>query len=132
MDELEKIRMKKMKELMEKMSGEKNVINSPIHATTANFDELLAKHEFVVVDFWAEWCAPCRMISPVIDELAKEYAGKVVFLKVNTDQNPTLATRFAVAAIPTLIFFRKGKPVDKVIGALPKGELKRWIERNIR
>jgi len=86
----------------------------------------------VVVDFWAEWCMPCRMIAPVVEELAKEYAGKVVFGKLNTDENPTIAARYGISAIPTMIFFKKGKPVDQIVGAMPKSELKRWVERNIR
>ncbi|MET1124995.1 MAG: thioredoxin [Archaeoglobaceae archaeon] len=129
MDELERIKMKKLREIMEKMSVEK--VSAPINADSRNFNELLAKYENVVVDFWAEWCAPCRMISPIIEQLAKEYEGRVVFLKVNTEQNPQLAVRFGVTAIPTLIFFKRSKPVDKVVGALPKSELKRWIERNL-
>ncbi len=135
MDELEKIRQKKLKELMEKLSSEKpkeDIISSPIRGTSTNFDDVLSKHEFVVVDFWAEWCMPCRMITPIIEELAKEYAGKVVFVKVNTDESPTIAARYSISAIPTLIFFRRGKPVDQIIGALPKDGIKRWIEKNIR
>ncbi len=131
MDELEKIRQKKLRELMEKMEGPKEDISAPIKASSANFDKILAKYENVVVDFWAEWCMPCRMIAPVIEELAKEFAGKVVFVKLNTDENPRIAARYSISAIPTLIFFRKGKPVDQIVGALPKGEIRRWVERNI-
>ena len=132
MDELEKIRQKKMKELMEKMSGQKSVPNSPVKLTSANFDETLRNNENVVVDFWAEWCMPCKMIAPSIEELAKEYAGKVVFGKLNTDESPTIASRYGISAIPTLIFFKNGKPVDQIVGALPKGEIKRWVDRNLR
>ncbi|HDN73855.1 MAG TPA: thioredoxin, partial [Archaeoglobus sp.] len=92
----------------------------------------IATHKNVVVDFWAEWCMPCKMIAPIIVELAKEYAGKVVFAKLDTDENPIIATRYSISAIPTLIFFRNGKPVDQIIGALPKSEIKRWIDRNLR
>ena len=133
MDEIEKIRQKKMKELMAKMSGEKTVkvIDSPIKLNSANFDETLRNNENVVVDFWAEWCMPCKMIAPSIEELAKEYAGKVVFGKLNTDENPAIASRYGISAIPTMIFFKAGKPVDQIVGALPKSEIKRWIQRNI-
>jgi len=135
MDELEKIRRKKLKELIQKM-GEKDskekVINSPIKVNSKNFDQIIATHKNVVVDFWAEWCMPCKMIAPIIVELAKEYAGKVVFAKLDTDENPIIATRYSISAIPTLIFFRNGKPVDQIIGALPKSEIKRWIDRNLR
>ncbi len=133
MDELEKIRQKKMKELMEKMSKESTPKPStPVKLTSANFDETLRNNENVVVDFWAEWCMPCRMIAPSIEELAKEYSGKVVFGKLNTDESPTIASRYGISAIPTLIFFKKGKPVDQLIGAMPKSEIKRWIEKNVR
>jgi thioredoxin 1 len=134
MDELELIRQKKMKELMQKMSGGRSmaqVVDSPVKLNTSNFDETLKKHENVVVDFWAEWCMPCRMIAPIVEELAKEYAGKVVFGKLNTDENPTIAARYGISAIPTLIFFKNGKPVDQLVGAMPKSELKRWVQRNL-
>jgi thioredoxin 1 len=132
MDELEKIRQKKLKELMLKMSGEtQKVVSSPVKVDASNFDRVLAENTNVVVDFWAEWCMPCRMVAPIIDELAREYAGKVVFAKLNTDENPSIAARYSISAIPTLIFFKNGKPVDQVVGALPKGELKRWVEKNL-
>ncbi|MDI9645255.1 MAG: thioredoxin [Archaeoglobales archaeon] len=136
MDELEELRLKKMKEIMEKalkdaQNQNKTQIDSPQHADSRNFDELVSKNTNVVADFWAEWCGPCRMVAPIVDELAKEYAGKVLFLKVNTDQNPKLAARFGITAIPTLLFFKNGRVVDRVVGALPKRDLKRWIEKNI-
>jgi thioredoxin 1 len=131
MDELEKIRQKKLKELMSKMAGGGMKVAKPIKADSSNFEEVVKGNENVVVDFWAEWCGPCRMIAPIIDELAEEYAGKVVFVKVNTDENQMLAAMYGISAIPTLIFFKNGKPVDQLIGALPKSELKRWIERNL-
>ncbi len=132
MDELEKIRKKKLMELMEKMTKPKEeVVDHPIKVDAKNFDEVISKYENVVVDFWAEWCMPCRMIAPIIDQLAKEYAGKVVFAKLNTDENPQVAARFGITGIPTLIFFKNGKPVDKIIGAYPKGEIERWIKRNL-
>jgi len=135
MDELELIRQKKIREMMQKMSGEekaKKVVTSPVKLSSSNFDETLKNNENVVVDFWAEWCMPCRMIAPVVEELAKEYAGKVVFGKLNTDENPTIAARYGISAIPTMIFFKKGKPVDQIVGAMPKSELKRWVERNLK
>lgn len=134
MDELELIRQKKIREMMRKMSGgeeAKKVVSSPVKLDSSNFDETLKNNENVVVDFWAEWCMPCRMIAPVVEELAKEYAGKVIFGKLNTDENPTIAARYGISAIPTMIFFKKGKPVDQIVGAMPKSELKRWVERNI-
>ena len=131
MDELEKIRKKKLMELMRKMTEDKSYPNKPIEVNSANFDEVLSKYENVVVDFWAEWCMPCRMIAPIVEQLAKEYAGKVVFAKLNTDENPQIAARYGITGIPTLIFFKNGKPVDKIVGAYPKGEIERWIKRNL-
>ncbi|AGK60273.1 thioredoxin [Archaeoglobus sulfaticallidus PM70-1] len=131
MDELEIIRKKKLMEKMERMMGEKmEKINYPVNVTQSNFNEIL-KNRYVVLDFWADWCAPCKMIAPIIDDLAREYDGKVVFGKVNTTEEQAIANRFAITAIPTLIFFRNGKPVDKIVGAMPKGELIRWINKNM-
>ncbi len=131
MDDLEKIKQKKLKELLEKAKGTEKVINKPIKVDASNFDKILSQNENVVVDFWAEWCMPCRMIAPVIEELAKDFAGKVVFAKLNTDENPFIASRYNITGIPTLIFFKKGKPMDILVGAYPKAEIKRWIERNL-
>ena len=121
MDELERIRIKKMKELMDKML-------KPIEINETNFKEVIFKYDNVVVDFWAEWCGPCRMIAPIIDELAKEYAGKVVFAKLNVDEAENIAIEYGISAIPTLMFFKKGKPVDMMVGVHPKSEIKRWID----
>jgi thioredoxin 1 len=126
--DIEEIRRKKLKELMKKMMEESA---KPVRLDESSFDAFIAEHENVVVDFWAEWCGPCRMIAPMIDELAKEYAGKVRFAKLNVDEARSVALRFSISAIPTLIFFKRGKPVDAIIGAYPKSELKRWIERNL-
>jgi len=135
MEEIEKIRQRKLRELMERLEGAKSsqqeILDHPVKVDAGNFDEVLKRYRNVVVDFWAEWCMPCRMISPVIEELAKVYAGKVVFAKLNTDENPSIAGRYGITSIPTLIFFKNGKPASNVVGALPKGELKRWIELNL-
>jgi len=82
----------------------------------------------VLVDFWAPWCGPCRMVSPLVEELAGEFAGKVGFVKVNTDENPTTATSYGIRSIPTLIIFKAGQPVSQVVGFRPKTELKKHIE----
>ena len=129
MDEIEEIRKKKIKELMEKIEMSK--IDKPIVANSKNFDEIVKKYKNVVVDFWAEWCMPCRMIAPIIEDLAREYAGKVVFVKLNTGENPEIAMRYGISAIPTLMFFKNGKPIDLIIGAYPKSEIKRWIDKKL-
>src|SRR5437879_4261601 len=92
--------------------------DKPIHVTDAEFDRVVKEHPYVIVDFWAEWCAPCRAIAPIVDELSKKYAGKVTFVKLNTDENPQVPQRYMVMGIPTLLFFKDGKLVDQVVGAM--------------
>lgn len=85
----------------------------------------------VLVDFWAQWCGPCKMIAPIVDELAKEYSGKIKICKVDVDSSSKTATHYGVMSIPTIIFFNKGKVVEQMVGALNKAELKRKIEENL-
>ena len=85
----------------------------------------------VLVDFWAEWCGPCRMVAPILDEIAKEYEGKLTVAKVNIDENPMTPTQFSVRGIPTMILFKDGKPVDTKVGAAPRSEMKAWVEARI-
>lgn len=131
MDELEKIREKKLKDKMEKMNEGGNKVSEPIQVNGNNFQEILQENENVVVDFWAEWCGPCKLVGPVIDELAKEYSDKVTFAKLNTDENQELAASYGISAIPTVIFFKNGKPMDQIVGAFPKSEMKNWIDKNL-
>jgi len=90
-----------------------------------NFEEIVLKSDKpVLVDFWAEWCGPCRAIGPIIEELSKEYDGKVLVVKLNTDENPVTPTNYGIRSIPTLLFFKNGRVVDKLIGAVPKSNIK--------
>jgi len=122
-EELEKIREKKEEELAKKISHPKE----PIEVTDENFIELLERYPLLVVDCWASWCMPCKLVEPVIKELSKEYAGKVVFGKLNVDENKELAMKFGIMSIPTMLFFKEAKAVDTVIGAVPKEHIEAKI-----
>jgi thioredoxin 1 len=98
--------------------------------TDANFDqEVLKSTQPVMVDFWAVWCGPCQMVAPIVDELASEYAGKLKVMKLNTDENPEVAGRYQIMSIPTILFFKDGQPVEKLIGARPKKQFKDIIDQ---
>jgi thioredoxin 1 len=136
--EMERIREKKMREMEEqgkanKEGGETSgaVIDHPVKITDSTFVETVKKYPLVVIDCWAQWCGPCRMVAPIVDELAKEYAGKIVFGKLNVDENPRISSEFAIMAIPTIFIFKNGEPVDVVQGAMPKpyfeAKLKEWL-----
>jgi thioredoxin 1 len=103
-----------------------------LEITDANFEELVLKSDKpVLVDFWAEWCGPCRMVGPVVEEIAKEYSGKAVVGKVNVDNNPGISMKFGIRNIPALLFFNKGEIVDKQIGAVPKSVLAGKLDKQI-
>jgi thioredoxin 1 len=105
-----------------------------VAVTDTSFDTdvvVASKSGPVLVDFWAEWCGPCKMIGPSLEEIAGELSGKLTVAKVNIDDNPMSPGKFAVRGIPTLILFKDGKPAATQVGALPKGRLKQWIENNI-
>jgi len=120
--ELEEIRKRKLKEL------EKEYFGEPVEVTDKTFAQFIKGGPAVVVDFWAEWCGPCRLMAPVVDGLAKKYSGKVIFGKLNVDENPATAKRYAVTVIPTLIFFKIGEPVDRVVGFVPNQQLEQKIK----
>jgi thioredoxin 1 len=136
--ELERIKERKIREMEEEIkardeerTGGKDIIDHPLTITDSIFIETIRKYPLVVIDCWAPWCGPCRMVAPAIEELAKEYAGKVVFGKLNVDENPQIASDFGIMAIPTLFIFKNGDPVDVIQGALPKPHLearvKAWL-----
>ena len=98
----------------------------------ASFDEHVKASDVpVLVDFWAEWCAPCRMIAPILEELAREYAGKVLVAKLDVDENPKTAMRFRVMSIPTVILFKNGQPVEVLVGAQPKRNFEAKIQKHL-
>lgn len=104
--------------------------NQPVHVTDAEFENVVLKSELpVIVDFWAPWCGPCRMVAPTLEKLAKEQAGKLVVAKVNTDENAQWATKYGVRGIPTMLFVAKGKVVHQQVGALPEPMLRQVLDQ---
>jgi len=103
--------------------------DGPVVVTDGDFDELLRRFPLVVVDFWAEWCMPCRMITPIVRELAEAYRGKMVFAELNVDENPSTASRYNIMSIPTLLVFRDGELVDQIVGALPRSLLESRLSK---
>jgi thioredoxin 1 len=104
-------------------------MSKPVEIEESKFDEAVLKSEIpVMVDFWAPWCGPCRMVAPVVEELSDDYDGKVNFVKVNVDNSPKIASQYGIMSIPTLMVFKGGKPVDTIIGFRPKEELQRSLE----
>ncbi|HAN46522.1 MAG TPA: thioredoxin [Cyanobacteria bacterium UBA8156] len=103
---------------------------SAVAVTDASFEtDVLQSEVPVLVDFWAPWCGPCRMVAPVVDEIAEQYAGKLKVVKLNTDDNPNVASQFGIRSIPTLMIFKGGNKVDVVVGAVPKATLANTIEK---
>jgi thioredoxin 1 len=131
-DQLEEIRKKRLEQMKKNIinKGEKmnNMPNTPININDADFDENIKKYSTIVIDCWAPWCGPCRMVGPVIDDLAKEMQGKIVFGKLNVDENQTTAVRYQIMSIPSLLVFKNGKLVDKLVGAMPKEMLIQKLE----
>jgi thioredoxin 1 len=122
-DELERIRLKKMKEMVSKASQKSTAKGYPVEpviVSDKSFDEFVHQYPLVVVDCWAVWCGPCRMLAPTIDSLAKDYSGRIVFGKLDIDENPRTASRFGVQNIPTLLIMKNGVEVDRIVGAYPR------------
>jgi len=105
------------------------MMSEPVKIEDSNFNEVVLQAKTpVLVDFWAPWCGPCRMVAPVVEELANEYEGRVSFGKLNVDESPKIASQYGIMSIPTLILFKDGQPVDTIIGFRPKDELKRNLD----
>ena len=139
--EFEKIRRRRFKELLgrgspkegpnepEKQAGSNS--GAPIDLTDATFGEAVQGNPIAVIDCWAPWCGPCRYVAPIIEELARDYAGRIFFGKLNVDENQKIALKYGIMSIPTLLVFKKGKLVDRIVGAMPKQRLEPMITRHL-
>src|SRR6266699_5053067 len=133
--EIQAIREKKLVEMMQRARAQLETAakndGKPILLSDASFSSEISKYPLMVVDFWAAWCGPCRMVAPIIEQLAKEYAGRVAFGKLNVDENPLTSGEFQVQSIPTLLIFRDGQPVDGIIGAVPKYQIESKLKAQL-
>lgn len=120
-EETERIKRTKLQEMMRSLVEQKQ--GKPVTVTDATFEETVQNHPLVVVDCWAAWCGPCRMVAPIIEELARDYAGRILFGKLNVDENREVATQYQIMSIPTLLVFKDGKLVDRIVGAMPRQTL---------
>ncbi|MGQ9691278.1 MAG: thioredoxin [Thermoproteota archaeon] len=131
-EELEKIKQAKLREMMRKSKASEKegiILNKPIDVTDTTFKETIQSHSLMVVDCWAPWCGPCHMVAPIVEELARDYAGKIFFGKLNVDENPKVAMQYGIMSIPTLLVFKNGKLVDRIVGAMPRQILEQKITR---
>jgi thioredoxin 1 len=126
--ELEHIREKKLAELREK---KKEMNDEPVHVTDSNFKEIIEKHALALIDFWASWCGPCQALAPTIEEVAREYAGKILVGKLNVDENPQTAECFQVFSIPTMLIMKNGKEVDRIVGCVQKKYIEAALKKQL-
>jgi thioredoxin len=136
-DELDKINRKKLEELIQRKSQleartASTSHSAPLALTDSTFNIEVSKHPLMVVDFWAPWCGPCRMVAPSLERIAAEMGGQLRIAKLNVDENPRTAERFQVQGIPTIMFVKNGRVVDRVVGALPEPQIRSKVERLLR
>ncbi len=133
--EIQRIKERKLVEMMQRARTQLETAakndGKPILLSDASFSSEISKYPLMVVDFWAAWCGPCRTVAPIIEQLAKEYAGRVAFGKLNVDENPLTSGEFEVQSIPTLLIFRNGEAVDGIVGAVPKYQIESRIKAHL-
>jgi thioredoxin 1 len=133
MDELEQIRTRKIADMMAHAGKAQASSRGGVLAvlTDANFDSAIRANAIVVVDCWAAWCYPCRIIAPIVEELASEYSSAATFGKLNVDENPSTAMRYGIQSIPTILIIKNGLEVERIVGALPKEQIKTVLEKHL-
>jgi thioredoxin 1 len=119
-EKLKHIREKKLREIIELREKKRGMGTEPVHVTDSNFNEIITKNSLALIDCWAAWCGPCLALAPTIEELAEEYAGKILIGKLNVDENPSTAERFQIFSIPTILIMKDGREVDRIVGLVPK------------
>jgi thioredoxin 1 len=133
--EIQSIKERKLVEMMRRtraqLQSAEKYDGKPIILSDATFSSEISKYPLMVVDFWAAWCGPCRLVAPIVEQLAKEYSGRVAFGKLNVDENPLTSSEFQVQSIPTLLIFRDGEPVDGIIGAAPKYQIESKLKAQL-
>ncbi|MDG6905069.1 MAG: thioredoxin [Nitrososphaerota archaeon] len=137
-DEIENIKMKTLHEMQKQVKIQqahtealKALGGKPIDLADSNFFSEVSKYPLMLIDFWAPWCGPCRMVSPTVDQLAKQYSDKIAFGRVNVDENPMTASQFGIQGIPTLLIFQHGKAVDGLVGAYPKNMIESRLKAHL-
>jgi thioredoxin 1 len=132
-EEILEIKQRKLKEMQKTatMRSTMNSITRPIVLTDLNFREEISKYPVMLIDFWAPWCGPCRMVSPIIEQLASEYAGRVVFGKLNIDENQMVPRSFGIQSIPTMMILKNSRVVDILVGALPKAQIETKLRQHL-
>ncbi|MGH9973657.1 MAG: thioredoxin [Nitrososphaeraceae archaeon] len=123
-------RMKKLQQLINEKELLRN-IREPLNLVDTTFFQTINKFPIMLVDFWAPWCGPCRMMSPIIDQIGKDYLGKLVIGKINVDENPLIARQFSISSIPTLMLFKRGKEVNKIIGSVSKNKIDEMVKMHL-
>ena len=131
-EELERLRLEKLKAMIQsKQNTKPQGAEMPLIVSDVTFKDIIKKGSLVVIDFWAPWCAPCRMLEPVMEELAKDYAGKIIFGKLNVDDNRDVSTEYQILSIPTIMVFKNGQLVDRMMGAMPRKILEPRITKHL-
>jgi thioredoxin 1 len=132
-EELERIKAAKLQKMMRSVAAEKRgtAFSRPVEMTDATFKGMIQNHPLVVVDCWARWCGPCRLVAPIIEELSRDYVGRVLFGKLDVDENREVSMQYNIMSIPTLLVFKNGKLVDVIIGAMPRQALEQKITRHL-